>query len=921
MTGSSPSSFEFGPFRLDLSARALYRGGEFVPVTPKAFDTLALLVENAGRVVTKEKILQRVWPDAFVEEGSIANNVSMLRKVLNPHFEGDGPIATIARRGYRFTAPVQARSAVAPVMPAAPEVPAPVVPHTIPEVVLDDGGFNRRLAIAVVVLVVGGVVGGGLWMVGSMWRPPASGSSATAGSALSGPMRRSVAVLPMKNLSADVAQAWLATALSETISAELAGGNQFRVVSGENVVRMQQELAPPAGVGLTRKQLDDIGRDLACDLILSGNYLVVGGKIRVDVRLDEVATGEAIASASITDAADRFLDIVSQAGAELRAALGLGAPASNEAQAVRAAFAASPEALRLYFQGLEALRLRDGPKAREFFTAAIAADDHFALAHAAMSTTWRLLGYDARGVESAKRAMELSAPLSREDRLGVEAQFHEAAGSWARAIELYQQLWTLYPDNIEYGLKLGNAQWLGSQPKAAVATVDELRKRPERDSRDSRIDLLEATAADLLADYQRASAAAARAADKAVAGRARLLLARARIKQGIYASRVSRQDEALKFLVEAEALFREVNDVGGVADAVRWQGIAVMPSGDYRKAAATLERAYQVAAPLNYIRLATEIRIAQVDVLRLNGDVAGAVAMAESAVAAAREADNRSVEARALTALGAALRLQSQFGRAREAYRRAIEIADATGEVRQRNAAVNNSAVIDFLMGDLAAARGKFAAVLAADRKSGNNGGAAMRLSNLSRVLAAQGELAEAERMTMEECGLQEGLKATAGLAWCRTRLAQLQFNQGRRAEAEALAGKVTAADLGANINSPIYLARFAHLQLQLGHVDAAAAAIAAAEKVQASAGVVEEQAIHLSTVAAEVEAAQGRKPPAIARLTRAWKDADRLGLVTWSLEARLALSRLEPSEAAATERAAREAGFLLIARQARAAF
>ncbi len=59
-------------------------------LTPKAFDTLLVLVEEAGRLVTKDELLQRVWPDAFVEEGSIANNVSMLCKILNPHFDGDG---------------------------------------------------------------------------------------------------------------------------------------------------------------------------------------------------------------------------------------------------------------------------------------------------------------------------------------------------------------------------------------------------------------------------------------------------------------------------------------------------------------------------------------------------------------------------------------------------------------------------------------------------------------------------------------------------------------------------------------------------------------------------------------------------------------------------------------------------------------
>src|SRR5665213_2352167 len=103
--------YEFGPFRLDAARRALYRGPEFIPLTPKAAEMLVLLVEQAGRIVSKDQILERAWAGVVVEEGIIANNVSALRKVLDPHFEGDGPIATVPRRGYRFSAPVRALSA------------------------------------------------------------------------------------------------------------------------------------------------------------------------------------------------------------------------------------------------------------------------------------------------------------------------------------------------------------------------------------------------------------------------------------------------------------------------------------------------------------------------------------------------------------------------------------------------------------------------------------------------------------------------------------------------------------------------------------------------------------------------------------------------------------------------------------------
>jgi len=878
--------YEFGPFRLEVSSRALYRGGEFVPVTPKALDTLYVLVEEAGHVVSKEDLLQRVWPGAFVEEGSIANNISTLRKVLNPHFEGDGPIATIARRGYRFTVPVTLKSRTAQIAVVADSGPldddARLAAKNVGANFSSPGSpaITRTLTAVAVIAIVGAILY-------SVTRNPVPDMSAA-------PVRRSVAVLPMKNLSDDAAHNWLSTALSETISAELAGGREFRVVSGENVTRLRQEMQPPLGVGLTRQQLNDIGSGLACDLILSGNYLVVGGKLRVDVRLDEVATGEAIASASITDSEDRFLDVVTNAGSKLRDTLGLSQPGRVDADAFRAAFSVSPDALRDYLAGLDALRLRDGPRARDLLIAATTAAPDFALAHAQLSTTWRLLGYDKRGAESAKRAFELSAPLTPEDRTSIEAQYHEATASFPRAIELYRQLWRQYPDNIEYGLKLANAQWLGGKSADALLTVDEMRKMPERDSRDVRIDLIDATAADVVGDMPRAIAVSARAADKALASKVNVMLARARIKQGIYAFRTGKFDEALAFFREAETLFAGVGEVGGEADALRWQGQIYNERVRIEDALAVLQRADALVAPLNYVRLTSAVHGALSVSYRMKGDVDRAVQFGESAVTDARESGDRTLESTALTNLGAAVRLTGDYARARDTYTQAAELSSAIGDVRARNAALNNSGGIDFLLGDLAAARQKFETALEIDRKLGNPAGTALRLQNLSRVVALQNELAEAEKMNAEECAIHETLKAKTALAWCRTRLADIYFERGRKDDAAALAKQVAVADLGSSATAPAYIARYARVQLHLGHLNAAAAAIEAAETVLAKTGTVAEQAIQVSVVRAEVEAAQGKRAAALTRLHRARADADQRGLVTWSLDAQRVLARID---------------------------
>jgi DNA-binding winged helix-turn-helix (wHTH) protein/Tol biopolymer transport system component len=100
----NPSNSQFGPFFLDVRERVLLRDGQPVPVTPKAFDLLAALVEQPGRLISKEELLQKVWPDTFVEEANLAYNVFALRKALGDTADNGQYIETIAKKGYRFTA-------------------------------------------------------------------------------------------------------------------------------------------------------------------------------------------------------------------------------------------------------------------------------------------------------------------------------------------------------------------------------------------------------------------------------------------------------------------------------------------------------------------------------------------------------------------------------------------------------------------------------------------------------------------------------------------------------------------------------------------------------------------------------------------------------------------------------------------------
>src|SRR5215469_13396441 len=99
--------YEFGQFRIDVAERLLLREGEAVPLTPKAFETLLLLVESSGHTVEKDELMRRLWPDTFVEEANLTNNISLLRKALDESPDGHPYIETVPRRGYRFDGAVK----------------------------------------------------------------------------------------------------------------------------------------------------------------------------------------------------------------------------------------------------------------------------------------------------------------------------------------------------------------------------------------------------------------------------------------------------------------------------------------------------------------------------------------------------------------------------------------------------------------------------------------------------------------------------------------------------------------------------------------------------------------------------------------------------------------------------------------------
>jgi len=168
MLASGKHLYDFGPYRLDLRSKMLLRDGSYIPLTPKAFETLAVLIENRGRIVDKEELLKQVWPGTFIEEATLAKTVSILRKTLGEQ-EGHQYIDTVPKRGYRFAGEVR----ITDLQVAEPTVVEP--PHSAPAVFPAPAAAPARLPVLLrwnflVLLILG--VGLAAYLLGQQWRRP-----------------------------------------------------------------------------------------------------------------------------------------------------------------------------------------------------------------------------------------------------------------------------------------------------------------------------------------------------------------------------------------------------------------------------------------------------------------------------------------------------------------------------------------------------------------------------------------------------------------------------------------------------------------------------------------------------------------------------------------------------------------------------
>jgi DNA-binding winged helix-turn-helix (wHTH) protein/TolB-like protein/Flp pilus assembly protein TadD len=798
--------FQFGEFQLDVRARSLRREKAIVTLNSRAFDVLLYFVQNPGKVLTRDELLKNVWAESFVDENSLAQSISALRRALDETPGDNSYIVTLPGRGYQFVAPVQV---VAPEnLSVVPDVATAdshgsggllFQEHTIRTSVITEEKEqlslptprNRALVRLVAVLAVAATSVAGFYAWTRFHRvQPRMNPSAISSTGASLTARRSIAVLGFRNLSGRPEEGWLSTALSEMLSTELEAGEKLRLVSGEDIARTKLDLPIADADSLSRNTLARLHKDLDSDLIVLGSYTALGEKpgtrIRLDLRLQDTVAGETIADVAVVGSEADLFDMVSQAGSRLREKLGVEAVSPVEAVGIRASLPSNRDAARLYSEGLARLRVLDALEARDLLQRAIAADPKYSLAHSALAEAWSQLGYDKKAQQEARQAYELAANLSREERLVVEGRYRDIDHEYEKAIEVYRALFTLFPDNVDYGVKLATVQVRGHKGHDALATVDSLRKLAPPASEDPRIEIMENDAWWVLGDFKRQQEPLARAIGKARAQGARLILARALEYQGSLFVVMGQTQNAIAACRESRDIFAAAGDRQGEARALRASADLLSDLGDLPRSIGLYQQALTI-----FQKNGSEAGVASVlnnlaVVYEEEGDHASAEKLYRQAKASYQLLDDETRQAVVTGNVAEERMEQGDLPAAVQLYKEEMQLGDPANS-ENAALAVRGIAYVRQLQGDLVGAKQGFERSLATWQKNGVQYDSAYAMWSLGSLLLQEADFAGSRKMYDQALALRTSAGDKITIAETQLALADLSLEEARPpAEQEA---------------------------------------------------------------------------------------------------------------------------------------
>lgn len=424
MSGNGINIYEFEGFRLDVRERILSFDGKRLEIRDKAFDVLSALVARSGRLVTKDELFAEVWQDAIVEENTLDKNISMIRRKLCNRKADVKFIETVRGHGYRFAAEVSngsGASVAETLSPAAAFDSEAAVEsghngisrlfkesddaQSADDASLSETHASRRYLRPILAAGLAVFVLGLAYVVYRAIRPGTPSEMTGV---------RKIAVLPLRNRTADAGAEYLSDGITEGIIDELSQFPGLKVMSRSSVFRFKND----------QTSLSNVASQLGVDYVVAGDVKKVGDQLVIGVRLVNVGDGSQMwsdqfvkSSADILSAQDEITRDIAQ---KLRVSL-----RSDQLEAKKERHSPTSEAYKLYLLGRYHAYKTTEPELLtgiSYFQKALDADPSYAMAYVGISECYRALGIagghltskDAmqRAKEAATKALELDPSLA-----------------------------------------------------------------------------------------------------------------------------------------------------------------------------------------------------------------------------------------------------------------------------------------------------------------------------------------------------------------------------------------------------------------------------------------------------------------------------------------------------------------------------
>jgi TolB-like protein/tetratricopeptide (TPR) repeat protein/DNA-binding winged helix-turn-helix (wHTH) protein len=444
-------------FELDLTAHRLSRGNRVLKVERIPLEILVLLIENWGETVPRDEIIARVWgKGAFIDtDNSIRGAIRKIRQVLKDDPEEPHFIQTVSGQGYRFIAPLfgpqEEKRAAGP--PDEDESRAKAPTHV-------EGEHRPDISRAWRWLVLAAAAGIALLAIAYaiFWHRRTDATAVKI---------KSIAVLPMKNLSGDATQEYLADGMTEEIIGRLSAIHDLRVISRTSVMRLKQ----------AQMSVPEIGKQLGVDAVVEGSVIREHSRIRVHAQLIRAATDEHFWSESydreLTDALGLESEVAESIVQKVEVTI-----SGQERSRVVTARHVSPEVYENYLRGQFALNKgtrQDVEGSIRYFEQAINTDPKFAPAYLGLANAYDALGLVLVGapptetrpkvISAARKALELDPQLADAHVLLAEA--YRKQWRWTEAEAEYRRALELSPNSA--AAHAGFAHWLVCKGRTAEA--------------------------------------------------------------------------------------------------------------------------------------------------------------------------------------------------------------------------------------------------------------------------------------------------------------------------------------------------------------------------------------------------------------------------------------------------------------------